>query len=61
MNKKLFFSLFAVLMTLTTMAQYPDVPADLKAAADKMIQEESNIANAVLQNNKEEMRGMRAI
>ncbi len=56
MNKKLFFSLFATLMTLATMAQYPDVPADLKAAADKMIQEESNIADAVLQNNKEEMR-----
>ena len=56
MNKKLFFTLFAVILTLTIKAQYPDVPADLKAAADKMIQEESNIADAVLLNNKEEMR-----
>jgi hypothetical protein len=37
-------------------AQYPDVPKDLKAKADSMIQKESKYALDVLEKNKEAMR-----
>jgi hypothetical protein len=40
---------------LQVLAQYPDVPADLKASADKMILEESKIADDVMIKNKEEL------
>jgi hypothetical protein len=55
MNKKLSKGILAVLLcTPLSMlhAQYPDVPKDLKAQADKMIQDETDVVNAVMKRNK---------
>jgi hypothetical protein len=53
MNKKTISGiLFAIFIAPTVLfAQYPDVPSDLKAAADKMIKTETDAANAVMQKN----------
>jgi len=55
MNKKLSKGILAMLLcTPLSMvyAQYPDVPKDLKAQADKMIQDENDVVNAVMKRNK---------
>lgn len=49
------FWVLALLVPTMLYAQYPDVPSDLKAAADKMIREESANARSVLKNNAKEM------
>ncbi|MFA5045308.1 MAG: polysaccharide lyase [Paludibacter sp.] len=50
MNKKTFLKISAMLLfaPLALHAQYPDVPKDLKAAADNMILTETNYADSVM-------------
>jgi len=55
MKKKLFLGICAVLLLVplsTIKAQYPDVPKDLKAAADKMIDNENRVVDSVMLANK---------
>jgi len=54
MNKKTFLRAFAVLLfsPVALYAQYPDVPKDLKVAADKMIDKETRYADSVMLANK---------
>lgn len=58
MNKKTILSLlgFALFVPGVAWAQYPDVPSDLKAAADKMIAKETAYADSVLKANDKEMK-----
>lgn len=57
MKKTLLSAALILFMGITTVkAQYPDVPADLKAAADKMIREESRIADEVMLIHKDELK-----
>lgn len=46
---------WALLIPAMLYAQYPDVPSDLKAAADKMIREESAHALSVMKTNAQEL------
>jgi len=55
MKKKLFLGICAVLLLVplsTIKAQYPDVPKDLKAAADKMIDNENRVVDSVMLANQ---------
>jgi len=55
MKKKLFLGICAVLLLVplsTIKAQYPDVPKDLKASADKMIDNENRVVDSVMQANQ---------
>jgi len=55
MKKKLFLGICAVLLLVplsTIKAQYPDVPKDLKASADKMIDRENSIVDSVMLANQ---------
>lgn len=54
MNKKTFLKIAAVLLfaPVALYAQYPDVPGDLKAAADKMLQDENKVVNDAMERNK---------
>jgi len=54
MNKKTFLRAFAVLLfsPVALYAQYPDVPKDLKVAADKMIDKETRYVDSVMLANK---------
>lgn len=58
MNKKTISKLIAALLfvPMALQAQYPDVPGDLKAAAEKMLQEENKVVNDVMSRNKEALR-----
>ncbi len=59
MKTKNILIIFIVLLFLplcVVKAQYPDVPGNLKAAADKMIHQEDSIVDAVLVKYKPEMR-----
>lgn len=58
MNKKTIFSLlgFVLFVPGVALAQYPDVPSDLKAAADKMIAKETAYADSVLKANEKQIK-----
>ena len=54
MKRKTLLSIIGFLLfaPVALMAQYPDVPSDLKAAADKMIKQETAYADSVLKANE---------
>ena len=55
MKKNLFLGICAVLLLVplsTIKAQYPDVPKDLKASADKMIDSENRVVDSVMLANQ---------
>jgi len=63
MKKKLFLGICAVLLLVplsTIKAQYPDVPKDLKAAADKMIDGENRVVDSVMLANQSILKAEKA-
>ena len=53
MNTKTFLNLFMALLVapVSLFAQYPDVPSDVKAQSEKMIQDENKIVDSVMRAN----------